>query len=282
MGYPDYFLMILHSKINELMYLLGDDVPPRIELRISRHPEHGLTLPFGIYDRLSAAAEMETKTRNSHSPMKRLPRQARAVEKVEFTLTAAGRILEKEGLAGLTTNRVAELAGISIGTLYQYFPNKEAIIQALLERERQRLIEAIFGTMSANPSGPADQRTRMLVQILLAAYFGDAGAHCLPMLHMAGAGDAAASFRQLREDLQARMLSHPVVAHDGSQIQLSDTEAFMLVESVGGVLRGLAQKMEKQVSIDRQATEEELVALIHSIMTRVLLSRNADRGKAAG
>jgi AcrR family transcriptional regulator len=60
------------------------------------------------------------------------PRQARAKATVDCLLIAAQRILAKEGIAAFTTNRVAVVAGVSVGSLYQYFPNKKAIAAALL------------------------------------------------------------------------------------------------------------------------------------------------------
>jgi AcrR family transcriptional regulator len=55
---------------------------------------------------------------------------------------AAERVLASHGVAGLTTNRVAEIAGVSIGSLYQYFPNKEAIAAALIEQHVSRFVGA--------------------------------------------------------------------------------------------------------------------------------------------
>ena len=56
-------------------------------------------------------------------------------------MQAATRVLTKESLAGFNTNRVAEVAGISVGSLYQYFPNKDALVTALLVAEHQSLTE---------------------------------------------------------------------------------------------------------------------------------------------
>jgi AcrR family transcriptional regulator len=62
---------------------------------------------------------------------RKTPRQARAQATVDSILFAAAHILATEGPERLTTNRIAEVAGVSIGSLYQYFPNKQVIVDAL-------------------------------------------------------------------------------------------------------------------------------------------------------
>ena len=76
---------------------------------------------------------------NALNPRKS-PAQSRAVATVAAVLEAAARILEERGFAGYTTNAVAERAGVSIGSLYQYFPGKDALIVALIERETATLL----------------------------------------------------------------------------------------------------------------------------------------------
>jgi AcrR family transcriptional regulator len=75
-------------------------------------------------------------------PRKR-PRQARSVAAVAAMIEATARIVEIHGLESLTTNRVAELAGVSIGSLYQYFPTKESLLAELIRRERGTLLRDI-------------------------------------------------------------------------------------------------------------------------------------------
>ena len=75
-------------------------------------------------------------------PRKR-PAQSRSVETVNAVLEAAARILERDGLECYTTNAVAERAGVSIGSFYQYFPNKDALTVALIERETAVLLADI-------------------------------------------------------------------------------------------------------------------------------------------
>jgi AcrR family transcriptional regulator len=72
--------------------------------------------------------------RQLHERKGRTPRQARARATVDAILLAAAHILRSEGPEKLTTNRVARLAGVSIGSLYQYFPNKQALLDVLRER----------------------------------------------------------------------------------------------------------------------------------------------------
>lgn len=74
---------------------------------------------------------------------RKLPTQARAKATVEVILEAAARILVRHGFEGMTTNRVAEKAGVSVGSLYQYFPNKESLV-AELERRHHVELRAAF------------------------------------------------------------------------------------------------------------------------------------------
>ena len=81
-----------------------------------------------------------------------MPRQARSTETVQAIIEGAARILERDGLGEFTTNAVAERAGVSIGSLYQYFPGKEALIGALIVRETS-LLMADWETSVAAPTG---------------------------------------------------------------------------------------------------------------------------------
>jgi AcrR family transcriptional regulator len=74
---------------------------------------------------------------------RKTPRQARARATLDAILEAAARILVNEGYDRLNTNRIAEIAGVSVGTLYQYFPTKEAILTEIIREKRKRLLDDI-------------------------------------------------------------------------------------------------------------------------------------------
>jgi AcrR family transcriptional regulator len=77
------------------------------------------------------------------SPRK-TPRQQRSAATVAAILDTAAHILEETGLEGYTTNALAARAGVSIGSVYQYFPNRDAVTRALIERRAEELMAAIL------------------------------------------------------------------------------------------------------------------------------------------
>jgi AcrR family transcriptional regulator len=86
---------------------------------------------------------------------RKLPVQARSTQLVADILQAAVRVLEREGAQRFTTIRVARTAGVSVGSLYQYFPNKQAILFQLQLEEWERtgaIIDAILGDTSQSPA----------------------------------------------------------------------------------------------------------------------------------
>jgi len=80
--------------------------------------------------------------------VRKTPRQRRATHTVDALLEAAAQVLETEGLEGFNTNAVARRAGASIGSLYQYFPSKDALTLALLLREDRAFYEAASATLA--------------------------------------------------------------------------------------------------------------------------------------
>jgi AcrR family transcriptional regulator len=106
------------------------------------------------------------------------PQQARSKATVGAVLDAMTRILDREGPDAATTTRVAEVAGISIGTLYQYFSHRDAILDALQDREFERAMEFMQRVLGkAGSEGPAEEVAREVVRGLLSMYAEAPGLH---------------------------------------------------------------------------------------------------------
>ncbi len=97
------------------------------------------------------------------NPRKR-PRQARAAATFDAILEAAARILEKDGFENVNTNAVAELAGVSVGSLYQYFPTKEAILAELLRFNRNILREKVKAAVTGATGKTLEQAMDLLIE----------------------------------------------------------------------------------------------------------------------
>ncbi len=103
---------------------------------------------------------------------RKAPMQSRSLATVQAILEAAARVLSRHSLPGFNTNRVAEVAGVSIGTLYQYFPNKEALIGALIEREQAALADAVEQVVNDSVGKSLRASIAALVRVAIEHQFG--------------------------------------------------------------------------------------------------------------
>jgi len=90
---------------------------------------------------------------------------------------ATARILVKEGFDQASTNRIAAKAGVSVGSLYQYFPSKEALVAAVIERHRWDLLHIARGTLNEAATLPLEPAVRKLVGVAIKAHSVDPKLH---------------------------------------------------------------------------------------------------------
>ncbi len=109
---------------------------------------------------------MKAAEQQSYEPRK-APKQGRAMHTVDSILQATQKILSNEGYERASTNYIAEVAGVSIGSLYQYFPSKEAIVSSLVEKTvveaAERLREELLSCMGL----PLEESTPRMVRAIL-------------------------------------------------------------------------------------------------------------------
>ncbi len=102
-------------------------------------------------------------------PRKR-PSQRRSRATNEALVEATARILVKEGFDKASTNRIAEVAGVSVGSLYQYFPSKEALVAAVIERHQREIMRAVRAEFAQVFDCPVEEAARKLVAIAVKAH----------------------------------------------------------------------------------------------------------------
>jgi AcrR family transcriptional regulator len=158
------------------------------------------------------------------------PVQRRSQETTLAIVTATLQVLLKDGYTKLTTTRVAERAGVSVGTLYQYFPDKRSLVIALQVRYFGLMIGAVGEALSGVTGGPLDQ-----------------------LLHRA----LGALLRVKRENLELTLaLRTPMTEHDGGNFVRESLENFVAVmmPAVRRTLPGLPQ-VERRLTIAVAALE---------------------------
>src|SRR5881394_2072206 len=111
--------------------------------------------------------------RSTRISSRKQPKQARSTDLVAAILGAAVQVLTKEGAQRFTTARVAEKAGVSVGSLYQYFPNKAAILFRLQSDEWKQTAELLRGILEDTHKPPL-QRLRILVHAFIRSECDDA------------------------------------------------------------------------------------------------------------
>lgn len=177
---------------------------------------------------------------------RKVPRQARSARLVADTLEAAVRILTRDGAQRFTAARVAEEAGISVGSLYQYFPNKEAILFRLQTDEWQRtsaLLESIMRDTNVEAVG----RLRALVTAFFRSEWEEAA------LRLA-LGDAAPAYRDAPEVAAHRRAGQRRTAH--FMRELLPQAPLEQRRFTGALLMGVMSTMGKSVSENAKSAAE--------------------------
>jgi AcrR family transcriptional regulator len=96
--------------------------------------------------------------------------QERSKATVDALLAATARVLVKDGYDRASTNKVAEAAGVSIGSLYQYFPSKEALVSAVIERHIAEMMEVVRNSLVRVALLPIEEAARELVRVMIDAH----------------------------------------------------------------------------------------------------------------
>jgi AcrR family transcriptional regulator len=198
--------------------------------------------------------------KRSTTPRK-LPQQDRSRITVEAVLEATTRILTEEGYDKANTNRIAERAGISVGSLYQYFPNKESLMAALMEQHSNEIAALVESKLKDLFDAPLETAIPELVKAVIAAHAID------PRLHQVLNEEIPRSERlqqmQKAEERIAELLG-AYLARWRSQIHPQNLEmtVFILSRTVESLCHSAVIEHPDFVS-DRQFEQEVSNLLLH-------------------
>ena len=203
--------------------------------------------------------------------VRREPTQQRAQQTIQTLFKAAAQILDKDGEAGLSTNKVAAAAGFSIGTLYQYFPSKEVLVRAMAAKGQDMALQALEQYLAALEAradvaqmDPQDL-LRQAIRILLQGFASGKG-FSQSLIRLAWAmeqpQETASVVRQVSDRLAIffERIQHPLLPSPTA------AQLFVLSRSVIGTLRSAS--LEKSPLLGSVALEDALVQVAASLLMR--------------
>lgn len=185
---------------------------------------------------------------------RKTPRQERSRATVEAILEAATEILIRDGYATLTTNRIAERAGVNIASLYQYFPGKEAIVAELRRRHGAEQRAALRAVLTARPGGTLDSTIRTLVSV------GVAGHAREPALHRVFTEDMPALGYREVEAIDAPIFDAMRRLLREARVKDVDLALWVIATASGAILHRAA--VERPEDLSNGVIVEELTTLL--------------------
>jgi AcrR family transcriptional regulator len=207
--------------------------------------------------------------------MRKEPRQARAQVTVEAILEAAAHILDRQGWARFTTNAVAEAAGVSIGSLYQYFPNKLALIEAILRCHFDDVLSAL---RFADEHTSRIERIEGLVSGMIAAHSPHPSLHRV-LLEDVPRGRISKSVHQKFESEYTSLYTKLISASERSGANArSEVRAQVLSSAIEGVVHDAARRG----TLRSPALKQELVNLVDAYLNALESDHNTPTIRKAG
>jgi AcrR family transcriptional regulator len=215
--------------------------------------------------KLSGSAEGElssgVKTATQVLEPRKRPRQQRAKETVSAILEAAAELFSRLGYSGTTTNKIALRAGVSIGSLYQYFPNKDAILAGLEEQHLSQVRAVVEQSLIAleDEGRPVGDTIRSLLEGLVELH--DANPDLTRALsHETGRLHSARDTHRQREALYAREVERVLSRRRDVRPGNTAVMAHIVVQTTEALTRWLVHEAPR--TLERGVVVEETVRLL--------------------
>ncbi|WLT30106.1 TetR/AcrR family transcriptional regulator [Geothrix sp. PMB-07] len=195
---------------------------------------------------------------------RRKPIQQRSLQTVDAILDSVVKILKRWGLEAVTTNRIAEVAGVSVGSIYQYFPDKRAIFTALHERHVEGICRLIDHTLRDHAATSLEAFVRALVEALIEAHETDPELHDLLSSEVPHGAQGARTYDlRLRGAFLVVLASESQSRHPPSHWK---RKAFVLPHLVEALCHGALRNRPSGLPL--KAAKEEAVQVVLSYLGR--------------
>ncbi len=195
---------------------------------------------------------------------RKIPAQERAKATVDVLLEATARILVKEGYDHASTTRIAEAAGVSVGSLYQYFPSKEALVAALIDRHMAAMTTMIEEKAAELAMAPLAVAVREAIRVMIAAHRIDPRLHRVLVEQVPRLGRLQ---RIEQVESRSRTLVRAYLEAHKDEVRPRDLDmaAFLTAHVVEAITHGAV--LHEPALLDSEALVEETTTLIVRYLT---------------
>ncbi|MDR6890782.1 MULTISPECIES: TetR/AcrR family transcriptional regulator [Variovorax] len=176
--------------------------------------------------------------------------QERSRATVDTLVEATARILVKDGFDKASTNRIAEVAGVSIGSLYQYFPSKEALVAAVIERHQQQLMQKVRRELAEVSNEPLEEAVHRFVSVAVEAHRIDPQLHRVLAEQIPRVGKLEKIHSFSRENFS---LFSAYLEGTRDQLGVDDLElaSFICVTAIEALTHNAVLHHSKELNVDR-------------------------------
>lgn len=203
------------------------------------------------------------KRRKTLVVLRKKPEQDRSRATVAVILEAATRVLVRDGYGAFTTNRVAEKAGVSIGSLYQYFPNKESLLDELVRRHRHAIEDGIAVAAPQARDLPFADVVRAAIEHVARAHLVD------PSLHRVLSDTAPLGNLDWEAKFSARLTAQVKAAFEARRAEIVvpdlDLAVYVVMRTVEAVVHNAAT--ERLSDLKSGALTQEVTRMLVGYLT---------------
>ena len=191
--------------------------------------------------------------------VRRRPKQLRARQTVEAVLDAVMRLLKRDASKVITTNRIADVAGVSIGSVYQYFPDKRAIFTALHQRHIDQIDRMVQTKLVEHAGSSIEKFVRAMVEAMIEAHASDPELYELLMAEVPHRADGSRDFAvRLHGAFRLAISSR---AHELKKLRNLDKAVFVVTHMIEALSHGAVLRRPASVSL-KDAKEEAVRAIL--------------------